>query len=336
MNLKTIAKEAGVSTATVSNVINGNYHKVSQATIEKVQRIIQELDYQPNATARSLASKKSRIIGVVVSNIDSRDNFSSNPHYAHLMALLENYIRNQGYYMMLRCVNQCRESIPLLSSWNVDGMIFFGTVPSDIEEIKRSVKVPAVFIDAYAQDQQINNVGVDDYKGGYLSAKYLLEKGHRNIAFVGSGVEYYGVMGQRFQGFLQACRERGMDLPQSHVYDCQTTYEQGVEVGKRIAASRADVTAVASMSDIVAIGLMEGLRLGGKRVPEDVSVIGFDNLLECQYTYPRLTTISQNTEQKARRVGDHLMQMIREEQLFITTELNDVELVERDSVRDIR
>lgn len=336
MNLKTIAKEAGVSTATVSNVINGNYHKVSQATIEKVQRIIQELDYQPNATARSLASKKSRIIGVVVSNIDSRDNFSSNPHYAHLMALLENYIRNQGYYMMLRCVNQCRESIPLFSSWNVDGMIFFGTVPSDIEEIKRSVKVPAVFIDAYAQDQQINNVGVDDYKGGYLSAKYLLEKGHRNIAFVGSGVEYYGVMGQRFQGFLQACRERGMDLPQSHVYDCQTTYEQGVEVGKRIAASRADVTAVASMSDIVAIGLMEGLRLGGKRVPEDVSVIGFDNLLECQYTYPRLTTISQNTEQKARRVGDHLMQMIREEQLFITTELNDVELVERDSVRDIR
>lgn len=335
MNLKTIAKEAGVSTATVSNVINGNHHKVSQATIEKVQRIIQELDYQPNATARSLASKKSRIIGVVVSNIDSWDNFSSNPHYAHLMALLENYIRNQGYYMMLRCVNQCRESIPLFSSWNVDGMIFFGTVPSDIEEIKRSVKVPAVFIDAYAQDQQINNVGVDDYKGGYLSAKYLLEKGHRNIAFVGSGVEYYGVMGQRFQGFLQACRERGMDLPQSHVYDCQTTYEQGVEVGKRIAASRADVTAVASMSDIVAIGLMEGLRLGGKRVPEDVSVIGFDNLLECQYTYPRLTTISQNTEQKARRVGDHLMQMIREEQLFITTELNDVELVERDSVRDI-
>lgn len=335
MNLKTIAKQAGVSTATVSNVINGNHHKVSQTTIEKVQKIIDEMDYQPNATARSLASKKSKIIGVVVSNIDHWDNFSSNPHYAHLLALLENYIRNQGYYMMLRCVTQCRESLPLFSSWNVDGMIFFGTVPSDVEEVKRNIKVPAVFIDAYAQDQQINNVGVDDYKGGYLSGKYLLEKGHREIAVVGSGVEHYGVMGQRYRGFCDACGEYSLELKKENIFETRTEYRCGVEIGRKIAASERNFTAVASMSDIVAIGIMEGLRLEGKRVPEDVSVIGFDNLLECQYTYPKLTTISQNTEQKAERVGQHLLQMIREEKLSVVTELNDVEVVERDSVRDI-
>lgn len=336
MNLKTIAKQAGVSTATVSNVINGNHHKVSQATIEKVQKIIEVLDYQPNATARSLASKKSRIIGVVVSNIDTWDDFSSNPHYAHLLALLENYIRNQGYFMMLRCVTQCRESLPLFSSWNVDGMIFFGTVPSDVEEVKKNIKVPAVFIDAYTDEQnQINNVGVDDYKGGFLSGKYLLEKGHREIAVVGSGVEYFGVMGQRYKGFSDACGKVGLKLTKDNIFETRTEYRCGVEIGRKIATAERKFTAVASMSDIVAIGIMEGLRLEGKRVPEDVSVIGFDNLLEGQYTYPKLTTVSQHTELKAERVGQHLLQMIREEKMSVMTELNDVEVVERDSVRDI-
>ena len=335
MNLKTIAKLAGVSTATVSNVINGNHHKVSQETIDKVQRIIEETDYKPNATARSLASKKSKIIGVVVSNIGDMDNFFGNPHYAHLLALLEKYIRNHGYYMMLRCVNACRESIPLFSSWNVEGMIFFGTLQSDVEDVKSGIRVPAVFIDAYPDDQDVANVGVNDYKGGYLSGKYLLEKGHREIAVIGTGLQYLGVMGQRYRGFCEACGQYGIRLDEDHVFDEKTAYPSGVEVGKRIAASAIPFTAVAVMSDITAFGVMEGLRLGGKRVPEDVSVIGFDNLQECQYTYPKLTTISQNIELKAEKVGNLLLRMIQGEETASGRELNDVEVVERDSVLDI-
>ena len=337
MNLKTIAKEAGVSTATVSNVINGNHHKVSRATIEKVQRIIADMEYRPSATARSLASRKSRIIGVVVANISGENHFFSNPHYAHLLALLEKHIRSQGYYMMLRCVDRCSESISLFSSWNVDGMIFFGTVTSDVEEVKNSIRVPSVFIDAYAQEgQDIANVGIDDYKGGYLSGKFLLEKGHRCIAAVGSGLACYGVMGQRFRGLCQACAEFGVEMPMEHIFDCQTEYQGGVEMGRQIAASPIPFTAVASMSDIVAFGIMEGLRLEGKQVPEDVSVIGFDNLMECQYTYPKLTTVSQNTEQKALRVSQRLLRMLRGEPESIGTEISDVSVVIRDSVKDMR
>lgn len=337
MNLKTIAQKAGVSTATVSNVINGNHHKVSRATIEKVQRIIADMEYSPNATARSLASRRSRIIGVVVANIDSEENFFSNPHYAHLLALLERHIRNEGYYMMLRCVGRCSESISLFSSWNVDGMIFFGTVTSDVEEVKNSIRVPSVFIDAYAQEgQDIANVGIDDYKGGYLSGKYLLENGHRCIAAVGSGMSFYGVMGQRFRGLCQACGEYGVEVPWNHVFDCRTEYSQGVEVGRAIARSPIPFTAVASMSDIVAFGILEGLRMEGKRVPEDVSVIGFDNLLECQYTYPKLTTVSQNTEQKALRVSQRLLRMLRGEQEPTGSEISDVSVMVRDSVKDVR
>lgn len=335
MNLKTIAKLAGVSTATVSYVINGNHHKVSQETIEKVQRIIEETNYKPNATARSLASKKSRIIGVVVSNIDDDDNFASNPHYAHLMALLENEIRSHGYYMMLRCVSHCRDIIPMFSSWNVDGMIFFGTLAGDVLDMKENIQVPTVFIDAYMEDMMFANVGVDDYKGGYLSAKYLLEKGHREIAVVGIGFQYYGVMGQRFRGFCQACREYGVQVTQDHVFIDKTDYPCGIEVGKRIAASAVPFTAAAVMADIAAIGVMEGLRMGGKRVPEDVSVIGFDNLKEGQYTYPKLTTISQNITEKARQVARLLLEMIQGETAVKNITLDDLEVVQRDSVLDI-
>lgn len=333
MNLKIIAQKAGVSTATVSNVINGNHHKVSQETIAKVQRIIEENHYKPNATARSLASKKSKIIGVVVSNIYEEENFSVNPHYTHLLALLEKHIRSQGYYMMVRCVWQSVESIPLFSSWNVDGMIFFGTYRAEAIEIKESLDVPAVFIDTYAEN--ISNVGIDDYKGGYLAGKYLLDKGHTRIAFAAPNIHYGGVMQQRYIGFRDACKEGGIELTPERYFHTETHYQAGVETGKQIALSDAGFTAVAVMSDIAAFGIMEGLRLKGKRIPEDVSVIGFDNLVECRYSYPQLTTISQNVEQKAESVSKALFRMIQGDKQETLNETSDVEVVERQSVRDL-
>lgn len=336
MNLKTIAKQAGVSTATVSNVINGNHHKVSRATIEKVQKIIHELGYEPNATARSLASKRSRIIGVVVSNIGDSEHFFGNPHYAHLLALLEKYIRQQGYYMMLRCVNRCEDSLELLRSWNVDGVIYFGTLPEDVAPIKKSINIPVVFLDSYSREEHFVNIGVDDYKGGYLSGKYLLERGHRDIALVGIGFDYHGVMGQRGNGFWKACAEYGITQDPGHVFEINTSYQSGVELGRRIALSPIPFTAVAAMADIMAFGIMEGLRREGKRVPEDVSVIGFDDLLECQYTYPKLTTISQDTERKAQKAGEVLVRMIRDGEKSELSHRNDVKVMERDSVLDIR
>lgn len=335
MNLKMIAKQAGVSTATVSNVINGNHHKVSRETIRKVQQIIQENDYKPNATARSLASKRSRIIGVVIPHISEGENFFINPYNAHMLALLENYIRNQGYYLMVRCVGICSDIIPLFSSWNVDGVIFFGAFKEDIGVIREKLNVPTIYIDTYAQELGIDNVGIDDYKGGYLAAGYLLGKGHRRIAFVGPSVDFPGVIQERYRGFCDACRERGAELPEGHHFGANTLYQSGVAAGQRIAMSDRHFTAVVAMSDIVAFGVMEGLRLCGRNVPGDVSVIGFDDLPECQYSNPKLTTISQNVERKALAVGESLFRLIRQEAGGTINEKLDVALVERQSVRDI-
>jgi len=335
MNLKTIARAAGVSTATVSNVINGNHHKVSKETMERVQQIIRESNYRPNATARSLASKKSNMIGVVVPNIGEQGNFAENPHYAHLLALLENHIRNKGYYMLLSCVQKTQDSIPELSSWNVEGIIFMGTFREEVPQLREKLQVPAVFIDTYAVDLGIVNVGVDDYRGGWLSASYLLDCGHRRIAFVGPSVGKLDVMQNRYEGFRDACAQRGVELKNEDVFLTQTTYNGGVDAGKRIAAAGREYTAVAAMADIAAFGIMEGLRRSGLEVPRDVSVIGFDDLLECQYSYPRLTTISQNVEQKAQKAVDLLQRMISGETVPAAQTMSDVKVMVRDSVRDL-
>ena len=341
MNLKDIAKEAGVSTATVSNVINGNFHKVSRETIDRVQKIIEENDYKPSTIARSLARKESKIIGVVMPNLSEEEAFSVSPYNTQILALLENYIRRQGYYLMIRSVKECKEIIPLFSTWYVDGIIIMGAFKSEVEDIQRRLEmpgrleIPAVYIDSYVDELEIANVGIDDYKGGALAARYLIGKGHRKIAFAGPNINSPGVIKERYRGFCDACKGRGIEVNQARIFDALTLYECGVEVGKKIAFSDEGFTAVAAMSDILAFGIMEGLRLCGMNVPRDISVVGFDNLPECRYSNPKLTTISQNLEKKALLVGECLFQMIRNKEKLVINQKVDVEIVERQSVKEI-
>lgn len=334
MKIRDIAEKAGVSTATVSNVINGNYNKVSPETIQRVQKIIEDNNYQPSATARSLALKESKIIGVVMPNLGIDEVFSLSPYLTQLLALLENYVRRQGYYLMVRCVGECKEIIPIFSTWNVDGIILLGAYKDEVEGLEEKLKkVPTVYIDTYAEN--IANVGIDDYKGGYLAARYLMGKGHRNIAFVGPNVESPGVINHRFQGFCDACAEREITVTNDHIFEAWTIFEHGVVAGKKIAFSDQKFTAVVTMSDILAFGVMEGLRLSGLNVPEDISVIGFDNLPECKYSSPQLTTISQNLEEKANLACGHLFDMIKSKEKIVVNEIVDVEICERQSVREL-
>lgn len=336
MNLKDIAQIAGVSPVTVSNVINGKYHKVSKATIEKVQKIIEVNDYHPSATARSLALRESKIIAVVIPNLSHDDVHCSSPYNSIMLGYLERFIRNRGYYQMTRSVQECKECIPVFSTWNVDGILFFGAFQDEVKGIQDKLHVPAVYIDTYPEDLPIANVGIDDYKGGYLAAKYLIAKGHTRIAFAGPTNEYTpSVISERYRGFLDACREKGIEVSEESVFEANTDYKRGVEAGKKIAFSNKKFTAVVCMSDILAIGIMEGLRLCGLNIPADISVIGFDNLPECQYTNPQLTTISQDLERKAELAGEYLFSMIRDKDKKTGTRKLDVEIVERHSVKSL-
>lgn len=335
MKMKDIASQAGVSMATVSNVINGNHNKVSQATIEKIQNIIEENDYKPNATARSLALKESKIISVIVSNMGKDEDFAMSPYNAEVLSLLEKYVRRKGYYLMVRVVERCKEVIPLSKAWNVDGIILLGANIDEIEEIEKNVKVPTVYLDSYITDQDIANVGINDYKGGFMAARYLLGKGHRNIAIVGPDINSSDVVRERFKGFCEACRERQIEITDENLFYAPTVFDYGIEAGQKIAFSDKRFTAVAAMSDILAVGVMEGLRISGLNVPENVSVIGFDNLRMCIYTNPKLTSISQNLEEKVKRAGEYLFYMINNKEKLVIDDKIDVGVVERQSVKQL-
>lgn len=335
MKINDIAQRAGVSTATVSNVINGNHHKVSQATIERVQKIIDELGYSPNATARSLASKESRIIGVVIPNLGENQSFSINAYTSQAVARLEQYVRKQGYYLMVRSVGQCKEIVPIFSAWNVDGMIFLGAYSEEVAEIERSLELPTVYVDTYAQNVEIANVGINDYKGGFLMARYLLGQGHRKIALVCPDVNRSGVIQSRYRGFCDALKTEGLELSKDCVFLASSDSASGSKAGHEIAMSGQGFTAVGVMSDMTAIGVMSGLRMYGMRVPEDISVIGFDNLEASKYVCPPLTTVAQDIEQKCDAVGDILFDMIKNKKKVVVNKVMDVELIERQSVRRI-
>lgn len=340
MNLKDIAKEAGVSAVTVSNVINGNHHKVSKETIERVQKIIAENNYTVNATARSLAKKKSNIICVVIPYLSDEDDFASSPYYSHILAHLEKYIRNRGYYMMTRGVGKCSEVVSLFATWNVDGIIFLGAFNSEEDGILEKLRVPMVFVDSYNDRTDLVSVGVDDYKGGYLAARYLIGKGHRDIFFVGPHSDDSEVINARYNGFCEACKEKDVPIGPNRTFYANTFYDEGVRVGKEIAFAKEKCTAVAAMSDILAIGIMAGLRMSGLNVPEDISIIGFDGIPEGKYAYPALTTVSQNLDLKAKAVGDYLFRMIEEaedneKESSRSNEILDVEIVEGQSVKQL-
>ena len=236
---------------------------------------------------------------------------------------------------MLRCVTEVREILPLLSAWNVDGAFFLGVFESDVRYVLEGFSSPAVFIDTYTSDGNIVNVGIDDYKGGYLSAKYLISKGHQKIALASPEYKLPGVINERYNGFVDACREAGLSFHDDDIIKVNSIYPDAISAGQDMALSGNGHTAVAAMSDIVAIGLSEGLRQCGVRVPEDVSVIGFDNIPEGELVYPKLTTIEQDFRAKAVRAGDYLFRMINGESDLKVNERLPIRINERQSVRNI-
>ncbi len=335
MNLKQIAELAGVSTATVSNVVNGNDHKVSAETRARIQKIIEETDYKPSIIARSLARKESKTIGVIVPYILDNEDFLSNPYYARVIAGIERYIRARDYYLMLRCVRECTDIAPLLNSWHVDGAIFFGVFKEEIKNITGRLDIPMVFMDTYSKDDNIVNVGIDDYRGGFLSASYLIGKGHRNIALVTPEYKPDGVIHERYQGFTDACKKFGCELKKEDVFITDTIYERAIKIGQDIAFAKKKYTAVATFSDVVAFGINDGMLPFGLKVPEDISIIGFDNIPEAEIRNPKLTTISQDYRGKAEKSCELLLRMIGGEKIEALNYVQPVQVIERNSVKDI-
>ena len=335
MTLKDIAEKAGVSMMTVSNVINGKHNRVSAKTIEKVNQIIKECDYIPNLSARSLTNKTSKIIGIVISinKPEDAELYMENPYVSTMIGAIENELRDNGYYTMVRSVTHTEDLDLLLRNWNIDGVIFLYPDSKELfHNFLSAAPCPIAIFDNCRNYDGVINICSDDNKGLYLSTKYVINRGHSHIAFV---ADYEGnpLLTERLNGYKRALEESNIPFRPEYVFSYAPSYEGGIAAGKKIASLSGPVSAVVTTADICAAGIIEGARLSGFRVPIDLSVVGYDNLQLCQYISPKLTSISQNVRQKALLATRLLLEQIHTGNPPAGSHVvMDVELVERQSV----
>ena len=332
--LKEIARAAGVSTTTVSNVINGNYGRVSAETIETVQRLIRESGYTPNQYARSLVHRGSRIVAVVV-QADEGENVLLNPYHAAYVGALTVELYKHGYYPLLRFADDFHALDRDIRGWNVAGTLFSGSYNQFLDQVKSSIdSIPTVFTDCYFDLASVNYVGLDDTEGGRVGGDYLISMGHRRLGFIATNLENSEVDQQRLVGLKQSLTAHGLTIDESCIVpegDLSAYRDQLADVLLRPDGP----TAFFCCSDKIAIYLIQFVTGLGKRVPEDVSVLGFDDLPMASMTVPRLTTLAQDIPKKAAMSVDMLVRHIEDRALPPERASLGVTIVERDSVARI-
>jgi len=332
VTLKDIAEKAGVSKATVSNVINGNRQKVSEQKAHAIQRLIDTLGYVPNHSARSLSNRSSKIISLIV-HTDRDRNVLEDPYTAAFAGALLQLLQQRDYFGMIRCTSGYNDILKNLRSWNVDGVIFFGTFDKDIRDMQERADIPFVFTDSYSSVRRINNVGIDDFKGGMLAAEHLAGHGHRQIAFFAPNPVSSEVDAQRKEGFAYALSKHGVALPERNCF--MASASQGDAMAESLLSLPEKVTGVFVTADICAIALIEALERRGVKVPKDVSVIGFDDIPASRLITPKLTTVQQDIPLKARYAVDILMRHLKEPAAPTENVILDVTLIPRGSVASI-
>lgn len=328
VTLKDIAKLAGVSPMTVSRVVNKQYEKVSDKTRRLIEGIIKEQGYVPNSSARSLSSKSTRLIAVI---IQGEDNALEYPHTAAMTGYICHHVQDFGYTPILYYVNNYKEVSMRLRTWNVEGAIFLGMFDENLEKIQADNTIPLIFTDSYSKVRQVNNVGLDDFKGGVIAGEYLTAMGHKKIGFLGISSDRSSVVRHRLEGLRHALGQKNLTIEKKYIIN---DGDFGDPV-KKLCLGPEPPTAFFVAADIEALKLIDCLRTMGLCVPKDLSVIGFDDLIYGTYAHPKLTTISQSIPQKAQVAVEMLFRHINNPSAPAENMILDVKLIERESVKRI-
>lgn len=333
--IKDVAVAAGVSTASVSYVLNGKMDKVSEETVERIRQAIEELNYIPNFSAISLVKNQSKLIGVVIPQTENHTQLIlQNPFYSEIVSAIEGRLRDFGYHLILSGVKEGESFLDVSVQRNLDGIIIMGIYPEQFYEGLKKINIPIVLIDSYINDHYFKRIGIDDEYGGYLATKYLIEQGHTNIGLITGAIRKDGVVEKRFLGYKRAIREANFFYNPDYVFEDSMSYEHGMEAGERIVTRHPEITAVFATGDMVAFGAIQSFWNKGKRVPDDISIIGFDDIYMSRMFIPPLTTVRQSISDKGIVAVEQLIQLIRQEDIQEEAEIVlPLAIVERQTVR---
>lgn len=304
VNINDVAKKCGLSVVTVSRVIN-NMPSVREYNRKKVTEAMLELGYQPNAAARTLATGKSGVIGMLVLSLN--DTF-----FNDVVQAVNNYLMENGYYLAISIMNDAINNGSginfIFQEQRVDGILVLTPVNEDdyILEMKKK-NVPFVLIDNQKNNPSVPSILVDNYKGGYEITSHLIKLGHKKIAYIGADEIYLSSM-EREKGFLDALNEAGMKpyLIERGQYGGQSGYE----ITKKWLEKGTIPTAIFVADDYGAFAAMHAIREFGLKIPEDISICGFDDDPLASMIHPKLTTVKQPGEEIGKKAVEVLLDLI--------------------------
>lgn len=329
-----IAQEANVSVATVSRVLN-NTAPVKRATREKITELIRKYQFQPNALARSLLKKETGTIGVIVPDI-------TNPFFPEVFSGIEQEARDKGYTFLL-CdtlgkFDRETEYMNILREKQVDGILFMGgrinlsTCPQYLmdEVVDTASRIPLVLINGNLPGSHLHRVYIDEVKGAELATKHLIEQGHREIAFIGG---HGGMMTtlQKVKAFRSVMRAYGLDVPKEWVLHDDYSMSAGQRLMNKLLEGARRPTAIFCVNDFTAVGAVKTAVRAGLRIPDDLSIIGFDDIPLATAIHPELTTISQKMETLGHTAVQVIHKLIAKEKVRKNTVI-EPELIMRESV----
>lgn len=332
INIQDIAKESGYSITTVSRVLNGKADKfrIATKTQEKIKTIAKELNYTPNEHARNLRTGKSQTIALIVPSL-------KNPFFAEIASVINMEARKSDYVTFIGDSNDNitieREEVKQFFARSIDGLLI---VPCSNEyehlEYLKNKGTPIICIDRYFNDQDICYVSSDNYNGSYTATKYLIEHGHTKIACI-QGVRNSIPNKERVKGFIDALKSNGIS-PYSATGD-EFSEQNGYLETKLLLQNKEKPTAIFAFSNTIAMGAIRALREENISIPEEISLITFDENPYLDYINPPLTRISQPIEEICKIAVKILLSKIQEHDEITKKVLLKTNLIVKDSVKNI-
>lgn len=325
VRISDIAEELGLSTATVSNVLHGKTNKISDETVKRVQALLEERQYVPSMAGILLAQNSSRIIGVVINDHEKYENHALEDIFiASSLNYLSTEIENSGQFMMIKKTTNREDIIKFASMWNMDGLVLIGFCDEDYVYLRQHMRIPFVVYDGYCDGaERIYNITIDNYDGGFQVGEYLRENGHRQVLCISDNEVC--VDKERYEGFCAGFGKEGADfmlIP--------------MQKEKRLAyylnnlEKLRSYSAIFAVSDYYAIEVMHFLKEQGVLVPEEISVVGFDDTPMCSQISPTLTSVRQDVALRAKIAIEKLRELKEKKETETTIRL-PVTLIERES-----
>lgn len=335
VTLKDIANETEFDVSTVSRVLNGyaDKHGISESTRSLIIKVADDLGYRPNKLARGLRLQETKTIGIILPDI-------SNPFFATITRSTQETLNEHGYSLIVNNssgdVESEKEYINLMYSWDVDGLIIIpaGSEGQHIRQIYQEEK-PFVFVDRYIDGLDVPAVTLNNYKGALDATNHLIEKGHQRIALV-QGLEGTSTNRERVAGYKDALSQNDIEFDESLVVGEAFDKASGYSASSQLLDMDQMPTAILALSDMITIGVLRAISERGLSIPEDISIVSFDDMQFAPFMESPLTTVSQPTERMGVRGAQLVLSILNgEEKKEEKSTVFDPRLTIRESVKEI-